>query len=266
MERFLSRLILAGIFPMLAGLSACANHADFVNLQHDVREAAKEQRQAHAEAQEQRDALQRRVQALEVARESSDLNQRLEQLTARLLTAEERLSRLEQKGEAQAAPPRESTLRSGAGGEDFPSLYKPVDQPPVMQEEPGRTLSGITPTSAFNLAYNDYLNGRYELAIVGFQRFLQDFPSTSLAPRAYYWLGESYYSQKDYVRAIQALDHVAREYPSHEKVPAALFKIGLAAEETGDRAKARGYLKQVIENYSTSNEAKLAKNKLAELR
>lgn len=124
----------------------------------------------------------------------------------------------------------------------------------------------LTPTSAFNLAYNDYLNGRYELAVGGFQRFLQDFPSTSLAPNAQYWIGECHYAMKDFVRAIQAFERVAQDYPRSERVPAALFKLGLAVMETGDTPKARGYLKRVIEEFSYSDEAKLAKNKLAELR
>jgi tol-pal system protein YbgF len=102
--------------------------------------------------------------------------------------------------------------------------------------------------------------------VTGFQRFIKDFPTTSLTPNAHYWLGESFYGQKDYVRAMQAFEYVATEYPGNEKVPAALFKLGLSAAETGDSAKSRKYLKRVIEEYSTSDEAKLAKAKMAEIR
>jgi tol-pal system protein YbgF len=135
--------------------------------------------------------------------------------------------------------------------------------------EPATIMPGvpsITPTSAFNLAYNDYLNGKFDLAVTGFQRFIKDFPSTSLTPNAHYWLGESYYGQKDYIRAMQSFEHVVNEYAGNEKVPAALFKLGLSAAETGDTAKSRKYLKRVIEEYSTSDEAKLAKAKMAEIR
>ena len=45
-----------------------------------------------------------------------------------------------------------------------------------------------------------------------------------------------------------------------------LFKSGLAAGEIGDLAKSRKNLKRVIEEFPTSDEAKLAKNKLAEIR
>ena len=49
-------------------------------------------------------------------------------------------------------------------------------------------------------------------------------------------------------------------------IDSALFKLGLSAAETGDSAKSRKYLKRVIEEYSTSDEAKLAKAKMAEIR
>jgi len=136
-----------------------------------------------------------------------------------------------------------------------------ADVPTMM---PG--VPTITPTSAFNLAYNDYLNGKYDLAVAGFQRFVKDFPGTSLTPNAYYWLGESSYQQKDYVRAMQSFEYLSTEYPGNEKVPAALFKSGLAAGETGDLATSKKNLKRVIEEFPASDEAKLAKNMLAEIR
>jgi TolA-binding protein len=56
------------------------------------------------------------------------------------------------------------------------------------------------------------------------------------------------------------------EYPGNEKLPAALYKLGLATAETGDLAKSRKNLKRVLEEFPSSDESKLAKHKLAELR
>jgi tol-pal system protein YbgF len=124
----------------------------------------------------------------------------------------------------------------------------------------------ITTVSAFNFAYSHYLNGKYGLAVEGFQRFVKDFPGTSLTPNAYYWLGESFYRLKNYPRALQSFEYLSTEYPGSEKVPAALYKLGLVAGEIGDLAKSRKYLKRVIEEFPASDESKLAKNKLAEIR
>ena len=52
----------------------------------------------------------------------------------------------------------------------------------------------LSPTVVFNAAYSDFLKGRYVLAISAFRQFLQDYPSSSRADQAYYYLGESYYS------------------------------------------------------------------------
>jgi len=174
-----------------------------------------------------------------------------------------------QKLEARLSKMDEALVASGA-----PKL-DPLAAEPVKTVKPKNSggaepiipnVPAITPTSAFNLSYNDYLNGKYDLAVSGFQRFVKDFPGTSLTPNAHYWLGESYYQQKDYARAMQAFEYVSTEFPGNEKVPAALYKLGLAAAETGDLVKSKKNLKRVVEEFPTSDEAKLAKNKLAEIR
>jgi tol-pal system protein YbgF len=219
--------------PMTLLLAGCAKHSDFVDIREELRAAVKTQDQE----QKRLEGLTRRVQTLEAVKEkdADPLRQRLDDLAARLGKMESRMARLE-----ESPAPETGTLLPGV-----PSL---------------------SPTSAFNLAYNDYLNGRYDMAVIGFQKFVKDFPTASLVPNGYYWLGESYYNLKDYVRAMQAYEQVVTEHPGSEKVPAALYKIGLSASETGDTGKAKKYLKRVIEEFAISEEAKLAKNRLAELR
>lgn len=254
--------------PTLAG---CAAHADLVELKTQVNNMATAQEQD----QKQQDALQRRLQQLETKlggrptstedSEGKADKQRIHNLTARIKSLEDRLTRFEEAVRSQSvaeykAPPIGSTSPE-------PSLQsKPARLTPL---EPALKMPGtpnISPTSAFNLALNDYQSGRYELALSGFQRFVKDFPNANLTPDAYYWMGETYYSMKDYVRAIPAFEQVVSDYPRSEKVPAALFKLGLATAETGDMSRARTYLKRVIEQYKDSTEAKLAKNRLADLR
>lgn len=254
-------LLLSAAVTVLVLAAGCASHADFVNLRQEVRATIRAHAQAEEKARERHEALNKRLQELEVSKESDSLEERVRALALRLQSLEDRIGGLEAKVRRQARVPSEGP-RTGP-----PDLSFPFESPPDKPEEPLLSgLPGVTPTVAFNEAYKDYLNGRYDLAVSGFQRFLQDFPSTSLAPNAHYWLGETYSHQRDYVRAMQSFERVVNEYPGSEKVPSALFKIGLAAMEIGDTAKARSALKRVIEDYSASNEAKLAKNKLAELR
>ena len=243
-------------------LAGCAKHADFVEVREDLRAVTKSQEQAH----KQQEVVQRRLQAVEsklsgdAGKDAAASRPQTDELLDRLKLIESRLANLE-----SALRPMPVKPDSAAGEPSRQS--KPATLP--SRQEPGLPLAGtpdISPTSAYNLAYNDYLNGRYDLAVTGFQRFLQDFPSTSLAPNAQYWLGESYYSMKDHARAMQAFEKVVAEHPHSEKVVAALYKLGLAAAETGNANKAREYLKRVLQDFKDSNEAKLAKGKLAELR
>ena len=253
-----SVVLITGAVLWLAG---CAKHADFVELHDHLATVSKSQDQD----QKRLDALQRRLESLERVKDNESarpkLDLKFDELSARIQKLEGRLAKADETLGIPVVPKVEP-----APGEPA-HLSKP--QRPASSSDVPTMLPGvptITPTSAFNLAYNDYLNGKYDLAVAGFQRFVKDFPGTSLTPNAHYWLGESYYQQKDYVRAMQSFEYLSTEYPGNEKVPAALFKSGLAAGETGDLAKSKKYLKRVIDEFPASDEAKLAKNRLPEIR
>ncbi len=130
----------------------------------------------------------------------------------------------------------------------------------------GGRVGGLTPTEAYNLAYNDYIRGNYDLAQIGFQNFLNQFPSSSLQPSAHYWLGESYFNRKQYKEAVNIFQTLLQRYPRNDKVPSALLKEGYAYLELGDNRKGKGLLKKIIEQFPFSNEAKLAKGRLAQIR
>lgn len=258
--RSIGRLVGAGVilglpFFIIAG---CAKHADFVELRDHLLTVSKSQDQDH----QRMDAVLRRLDTLERTKDVEPGKSRYEELSARLQKLEARVAKLDETISANAAVPKIEPPPSDSARLSKPQ--KPSGQPDVAVAVPN--IPAITPTSAFNLSYNDYLNGKYDLAVAGFQRFVKDFPGTSLTPNAYYWLGESYYQQKDYARAIQSFEYVSTEYPGNEKVPAALYKMGLAAAETGDIVKSKKSLKRVVEDFPASDEAKLAKNKLADIR
>jgi tol-pal system protein YbgF len=254
-----------GLIVLTAGamlwLAGCAKHADFTELRDHLATVSKSQDQD----QKRLDALQRRLESLERVKDGESFRQKLDpkfdELSARIQKLEGRLAKADETLGIPVVPKVEPSQVDPAR---LSKPQKPGSVADALTMMPG--VPTITPTSAFNLAYNDYLNGKYDLAVAGFQRFVKDFPGTSLTPNAYYWLGESAYQQKDYVRAMHSFEYLSTEYPGNEKVPAALFKSGLAAGETGDLAKSKKNLKRVIEEFPTSDEAKLAKNKLAEIR
>ena len=238
----------------IASVAGCAKHADFVELRDHLATVSKTQDQD----QKRLEALQRRLDSIERARDGEPSKTKLDDLNTRVQKLESRLAKMDESVVTSAAPKLDAMPQDPAKAG---KAQKSGGAEPIMPNVPA-----ITPTSAFNLSYNDYLNGKYDLAVSGFQRFVKDFPGTSLTPNAHYWLGESYYQQKDYARAMQSFEYVSTEFPGNEKVPAALYKLGLAAAETGDVVKSKKNLKRVLEEFPTSDEAKLAKIKLAEIR
>jgi tol-pal system protein YbgF len=257
-KQTIAKIIGVSLVSWMAFLvTGCAKHADFVELRDHLATMSKSQDQD----QKRLNALQRRMESIERVRDGEPTKLKLDELSTRLQKLEVRMTKLEEGSVPITQPKSEPVLVDPTRSSKLP---KPGSSPEAGAIIPN--IPAITPTSAFNLSYNDYLNGKYDLAVAGFQRFVRDFPGTSLTPNAHYWLGESYYQQKDYVRAMQAFEYVATEFPGNEKVPAALYKLGLAAAETGDLVKSKKNLKRVLEEFPTSDEAKLAKNKLADLR
>lgn len=201
---------------------------------------------------------------------STELNGRLDTLDTQIATLEKSAAALSKvvaaMEEVVTLPPE---LKSSGTAEN-----KPADESVLPPEErivlPGRPTepdkrTGLSPSEAYGLAYNDYLKGNYDLSLLGFQNFLTQYKTTSLAPNAQYWIGESHYGKKEYMKAIEAFDKVVSDYPKSDKIPGAILKAGYAWIEIGDLAKGRSYLKTVVEKYPLSNEGKLAKNRLAEL-
>lgn len=190
----------------------------------------------------------------ELSKAVDDQSFRLNQVTAKFDALEMRQAERERSGVAPGPVPDAAAMPPAPG-----------DQERVVL--PGRTpRSGLSPVEAYNLAYNDFIKGSYDLAIQGFQGFLQQYPNSILVPHAVYWLGESYYQTKQYPQAIEQYDRLVSQFPKNEKLAGALLKEGFAYAAVGDKVKARASLKRVVEDFPRASEANLAKEKLAELR
>lgn len=72
-----------------------------------------------------------------------------------------------------------------------------------------------------------YNKRKYEESIVMFEDFLAQYPSETLTPNAYYWIGENYYAGKKWSSALENFIHVRDYYPTHHKAADAMLKIGM---------------------------------------
>ena len=114
-------------------------------------------------------------------------------------------------------------------------------------------------------AKGHYDQGRLQAAREGFEKLLKAYPKSKNADNAQFWIAETYYQQKWYEKAILEYQKVIENYPKGNKVPAALLKQAFSFQKINDNANAKLILQELTQKYSSSNEGKLAAQRLKEL-
>ena len=209
-------------------------------------------REANAESSRQMGALSARVDTLST--ELTRVSARLDELSQRIETLSREL--------ASRPAPAPSSGGSAPGTAGAP-----------------RSAGGPTPQQAYQAAYLDFSKGNYPLAVAGFREFVRRYPDAPLADQAQYWVGESLFSQaraslaagqsdkatRELEQAVQEFRRVSLNYPRGDKVPTALYKEALALLELKQPRLAQTRLQYLLDNFPQSEEAPLAKERLANL-
>jgi tol-pal system protein YbgF len=121
------------------------------------------------------------------------------------------------------------------------------------------------PQALYQSAYGDYLKKSYDLAIAGFQLYLDSYAETELADNAAYWIGESLYGQGNYEAAIRHFNELSVRFPRSDKTASAGLKKAFAHLELGNRNQGVAELQRLLRDYPNSDEASLARNRLRDL-
>lgn len=90
------------------------------------------------------------------------------------------------------------------------------------------------------------------------ESFINQYPDHDLYVNAFYWIGESYYGDKEYELAILQFQDVISKYPNHPKAPAAMLKQALSFNALGDVTNARTTMQKLTEDYPDSPQAESA--------
>ena len=117
----------------------------------------------------------------------------------------------------------------------------------------------------YQAAFNLLKDGKYDKAIDAFQKFLLDFPASTLADNAQYWLGEAYYVNRAYPDAESAFQRVVEKYPQSRKLPDALLKIGYCRYELKQWDSAKTVLTQLVSQYPDTPAGRLAQQRLEKM-
>ncbi|MGO9614691.1 MAG: tol-pal system protein YbgF [Dissulfurispiraceae bacterium] len=150
-----------------------------------------------------------------------------------------------------------------ANGETVESPKAPEEM--KSEKGPAEVEGKADPQQLYNKAYTDFKGRRYVNARQEFERFIKDYPKHSLVPNSYFWIGESYYSEKKYEDAILSYETVLKKYHTDEKAKSAMLKQAYSFIELGDKKTGKVILEQLIEKYPRTAEAHLAEKKIAEL-
>lgn len=148
------------------------------------------------------------------------------------------------------APPPSPVVDAGSAAGAAPgqvaSANPALGVPAAPSSNPPRDVSGrlatlppsAKPQDEYDLAYGYMLHKDYALAEQAFRDFLKKYPSETLVPDAYYWLGESQFQRQQFRDAAQNFLAVSTKHEKSARAPNALLRLGqsLAALKQKDAA------------------------------
>ena len=182
------------------------------------------------------------------------------------LDLDTRMRRFEQQGSGTpaaeapagaAAPAAAATAPPAAGAAAAP----PAGSPPVAVAN----VDAGAETRAYEAAQGQRRVGNYQGAIVAFQNFIKQYPKSNLAPRAQYWIGDSYFNLRDFKLAIGSQQTLLKAYPDSPTVPDAMLNIASSQIEMGESAVGRKTLEELVAKYPVSEAAEKAKRRITGL-
>ncbi|WP_153913733.1 tol-pal system protein YbgF [Shewanella sp. TC10] len=126
--------------------------------------------------------------------------------------------------------------------------------------------STLGETASYEQAVNLVLKERkYDEAIPAFSEFIKQYPDSTYAANANYWLGQLLFNKGTFAEAKQAFNTVVSKYPNSNKRGDSLVKLGMIAEKEGDSAAAKAFYNRVLKEYANSASARLAQQQLSAL-
>ncbi len=111
-------------------------------------------------------------------------------------------------------------------------------------------------------AFSQLKAGRFKESARLFEDFIQQNPNHPLTDNSYYWLGESYYVDRNYPLALSAFQSLEQKFPLSSKLSDSLLKIGYTYHELEDYQQAEQALNKVVNSFPNEKVAKFAQNRL----
>lgn len=178
-----------------------------------------------------------------------DLDGRLRKMEAQMA---------EQAARAAQMPPAAVAAPMVPTGPGAPAVVDPSrTMPPTVV-----VMDPVAEQRAYDQGLEHFRGGRYGDAVTAFQLFIRNFPRSTLAPSAQYWIGNSLLAVRDYRGVITTQRLLLSQYPDSVKAPDALLIIASAQGELGDLQGSRATMQEVVAKYPASEAGVKAKQRL----
>ena len=268
------------VFPLLLSLAACATKGDLNRAQQDI----EEMKTRLILSEKNISAV--KIQAKEIAEQSSgEALKNLESLRKGSADMQANLDamridvqvingKVDDLGLAAKKPFDDISLLKEDTSKAVTSMEERIKKLDAEMVQVNAKLTALakaleqqaTPESSYKQAFDAYKSGETAKARDLFNKFTEQFPDNKLSANARYWIGETYYSEKNYEQAVLEFQRVIKEHSGKEKVPAAMLKQGLCFKELGDTKSAKYILKELIEKFPLADEIPAAKEALQKLK
>jgi len=170
------------------------------------------------------------------------LREKTDETNVRISTMGQELEALRQSCAAQPSPQPVPSA---------PGLTDAGVQVPPAQPSPAASVPPMSAQRTYETSFDDYTAGRYDLAIQGFQGFVQAFPRAPQAGAAYYNIGMSDYNLNKWPEARDAFLRVINDYPQAQAttVPDAYYKLGQTYERLNQPDNARKAYEAAVQKF-----------------
>lgn len=171
--------------------------------------------------------------------EAASTGVRLTQMEEKLNSLQGKIEEIEHRmGQLENAAPAPVVIPATPQAAPIPDWNTPnsVDDSSAILSNPVE--------EAYERAFSALREKRYAEAAQGFKEFIANYPGHVLGSNAYYWMGESYYAEKDYEQASVNFLQGYQEFPKGNKAPDSLLKLAMALGNLNKKTEACATLKK----------------------
>lgn len=122
------------------------------------------------------------------------------------------------------------------------------------------------PDELFKASSDAYQAGDYRVARRGFAKFLQKSPKDRRADEAVFWVGESFFKEKQYISSIYEYQKILKEHTKSDRMDDATFRIGESFARLGKCNEAKVFFETVVKDFKGSKFRSAAQKQLNDLK